>query len=73
MKHIVPPLILEELEKIDRSRWEVEHGSGHAKLKIDGNLLGVFSVSRKDKERSTLNVRSQIRRYINAGRLDRTL
>lgn len=73
MKHIVPPLIFKELEKIDHSRWQVEHGSGHIKLKVDGKLLGVFSVSGKDRERSTLNVRSQIRRYINAGRLDRTL
>lgn len=67
MKHIVTLLILKELEKIDRSRWGIENGSGHAKLKIDGKLLGVFSRSGKHDIRSVLNVRSQIRRYVDAG------
>jgi hypothetical protein len=73
MKSIVPLLILEELEKIDRSRWGIENGSSHEKIKIDGKLLGVFSRSGKHDIRSVLNVRSQIRRYVNAGRLDRAL
>jgi hypothetical protein len=73
----MPKIILDELEKIDRSRWAVESGAGHAKLKIDGKLVGVFSRSgngkRESYTRDSMNVRSQIRRHVNAGKLDRAL
>lgn len=38
----MPPCMVEELEKIDRSRWILEPGSRHLKLKIDGRLIGIL-------------------------------
>lgn len=70
-KTLLPAIILDELEKIDRNRWCIENTGGHAKLKIDGKLVGVFSCGGARRQstdvRPALNVRSQIRRYLSTG------
>lgn len=63
----MPPCMMEELEKIDRSRWLLEPGSRHLKLKIDGRLIGVLprdGGGKTQDKRAILNVRSQIRRHL---------
>ena len=60
----MPKIIADELDKIDRNRWSLEYGGRrYAKLKIDGRLIAVTGEA---ESRATLNVRSQIRRHLNA-------
>lgn len=57
--------IARELAAIDRRRWELVANKSHAKLVIDGRLVGVVPVNPGGFDRrASLNVRAQIRRHL---------
>lgn len=43
--------------------WRTVPGHGHQKIELNGKIVGVVPMSKKDgSKRATLNVRAQIRR-----------
>lgn len=75
---ILPDEIREELEKHGKP-WDVEKGSRHLHIRVEGKLVGILPMSGKNRcadRRVTLNIRSQIRHSLagtGAGRKCRTV
>lgn len=60
----VPDLVLRELRNRNAA-WQIEHGSKHGKLIVNGVFCGVVSKGRgHDAERAARNLRAQVRRAL---------
>ena len=60
----VPALIQEELETCGFP-FNIEQGTRHWKIFIEGKMCGIFpKIGRSPNRRAEMNVRAQIRRYV---------
>lgn len=62
----LPDIVEEELKPL-AGRWSVKNGGKHLKLFVDDRLVGILSrgnTREKAKDRSAMNLRSNIRRHL---------
>lgn len=60
----VPDVVLRELRNCNAA-WQIQHGSKHGKLIVNGIFCGVVSKGRgRETERAARNLRAQVRRAL---------